>query len=86
MTFKNMKIEITDEVQLKAVCDVLQSMGYKKTGWIGYSKVFFISTNKIGQMTDHAISLMNCFNSIELTTLTDLLALRDKQFMEKIHA
>lgn len=28
--FDNLKIAITDEVQLKAVCDVLQSMGYEK--------------------------------------------------------
>ena len=30
MKFKNMKIEITDKVQLKAVCDVLEGMGYDK--------------------------------------------------------
>lgn len=27
--FKNMKIEITDETHLKAVCDVLKDLGYK---------------------------------------------------------
>lgn len=27
--FKNMKIEITDEAHLKAVCDALSSTGYK---------------------------------------------------------
>ena len=75
--FKNLKIAITDETHLKAVCDVLESVGYKKTGWIGYSKVIFITTNTKGQMTDHAISLMNCFNSIDLTTLSDLLKMRD---------
>ena len=82
MTFKNMKIEITDEVQLKAVCDVLQSMGYKNVnlGWESPTGIVFIDNeSKLFCTTvDH--------NDVASITLTDLLALRDKQFMGKIHA
>ncbi len=83
MTFKNMKIAIIDEVQLKAVCEVLESMGYsywvidKNDKWIGTS-----FKNK--QFTTFSTDV--CFSDEVLVTLTDLLALRDKQFMEKIHA
>lgn len=83
MTFKDMKVAITDEVQLKAVCDVLESMGYGYWGieqndkWIGIS---FRSKQFTTFPTDAY------FTDETLTTLTDLLALRDKQFMEKIHA
>lgn len=83
MTFKNMKIEITDEVQLKAVCDVLLSIGYGSWGinkndkWIGAS-----FKNK--QFTTFSSDAF--FSDEVITTLTDLLAMRDKQFMESIHA
>lgn len=83
MTFKNMKIEITDEVHLKAVCDVLESMGYSYWGvdkndkWIGTSF-------KDKQFTAFPTDVF--LNDVVLITLTDLLAMRDKQFMEKIHA
>ena len=30
MTFKNLKIAITDKTHLKAVCEVLESMGYSE--------------------------------------------------------
>lgn len=38
--YQNMKIAITDEVQLKEVCDVLQSMGYKKDLTQEYKKKY----------------------------------------------
>lgn len=80
MKFRNMKIEITDEVQLKAVCDVLQSMGYKKdllkgNKWILCHELGYFSIH------DHHYDFQ-----CSVVTLTDLLALRDKQFKEKIHA
>lgn len=80
--YKNMKIEITDEVQLNAVCDVLKSMGYVRCYKTEldinfviafHDKTFGLFTNDISDEED-------------LTTLTDLLALRDKQFMEKLNA
>lgn len=78
--YKNMKIAITDEVQLKAVCDVLESMGYAKRATHTHSK--YIKTNESG--------IFDCFwANYEIncnTTLTDLLALRDKHFMENINA
>lgn len=83
MTFKNMKIEITDEVQLKAVCDVLESVGFVNT-YKTISKISTVITDKTGY------SLLGLPSEIiddrSSATLTDLLAMRDKQFMEKIHA
>lgn len=84
--FDNLKIAITDEVQLKAVCDVLQSMGYgycgidKNDKWIGTS----FKNKQFTTFTTFATDV--CFSDEVLITLTDLLAMRDKQFMEKIHA
>ena len=81
MTFKNMKIEITDEVQLKAVCDVLESMRYE----CGYKSEQ--NTTKHIETYFDGMYDMYCFNDNNCNTnLTDLLALRDKQFKEKIHA
>lgn len=80
MTFKNMKIEITDEVQLKAVCDVLESMGYgywvidKNDKWIGTS-----FKNK--QFTTFSTDV--CFSDEVLVTLTDLLEMRDKNLWRR---
>lgn len=80
--FDNLKIAITDEVQLKAVCDVLESMGYKET-YKGDGDTICILTDCCG-----GYSLLNGSNPENPCTanLTDLLSLRDKQFMEKIHA
>lgn len=80
MKFKNMKIAITDEAHLKAVCDVLESMGYIKCGWIGYTKPVLLTTTINGHFTDHAVSFINCFVETD-TTLTDLLSMRDQLFM-----
>lgn len=81
MTFKNMKIEITDEVQLKAVCDVLQSMGFKcanlgneNSGW---DVLIYPSIRSWCQS-------MYSGNLYEPATLTDLLSMRDQLFMESI--
>lgn len=85
MKFKNMKIAITDEVQLKAVCGVLESMGYFN------EKEFNTKCDKIGQVLtwdDGAYHLQKGGGGLICTqaTLTDLLAMRDKQFMEKVNA
>ena len=77
-----MKIAITDEVQLKAVCDVLQSMGFRET-YKTCSKVSVIATDKT---TYSLLGLpFEIIDDRRPVTLTDLLAMRDKQFMEKIH-
>ena len=80
--FDNLKIAITDEVQLKAVCDVLESVGYKNT-YKTASKVTTVITDK----TTYSLLGLPCEiinDSGCNTTLTDLLAMRDKQFMEKL--
>lgn len=84
MTFKNMKIEITDEVQLKAVCDVLQSMGYSCGIQIfGDKDIKTVECYDDGELAKYGNDLGD---NGETVTLTDLLSMRDKQFMEKIHA
>lgn len=84
MTFKNMKIEITDGVQLKAVCDVLQSMGYKRNNKQRRGRVRYVIADDDGVVTNWFRD--TDFDFYKPTSLTDLLAMRDKQFMEKIHA
>lgn len=84
MTFKNMKIEITDGVQLKAVCDVLQNMGYDKPFQVfDDNEIETVECYDDGRLAKYGSDLGN---NGETVTLTDLLALRDKQFMGKIHA
>lgn len=83
MTFKNMKIEITDKVQLKAVCDVLQSMGYDKPFQVfDDNEIKNVECYDDGRLAKYGFDLGD---NGETVTLTDLLAMRDKQFMEKIH-
>ena len=82
--YKNMKIEITDEVHLNAVCDVLESMGYKK--WDEAEKPKFIVCHGRGGTYQMVWNDLPRLASYPLVNLTDLLAIRDKQFMEKIHA
>lgn len=79
MKFKNMKIAITDEVQLKAVCNVLKGMGYHQEEDFksGFHK--FIHTGNDG--FDFWCSDLNF--GVEVT-ITDLLAMRDQLFMESI--
>lgn len=82
--YQNMKIEITDEVKLKAVCDVLQSIGYEEIDKIReWDK--FIYTFDDGLYYGISFELEDSIGCCDVT-LTDLLAMRDKQFMEKIHA
>lgn len=82
MTFKNMKIAITDEVQLKAVCDVLQSMGYNPYQPSPSDECVYTWEDGF-YCVDKYMESRVIYKTV---TLTDLLALRDKQFMEKIHA
>lgn len=77
----NLKIAITDAVQLKAVCDVLESVGFK-CGFKSEVKM----TKHIETYSDGVYD-MYCFNDNGCnTTLTDLLAMRDKKIKEKIGA
>lgn len=83
MKFQNLKIAITDEVHLKAVCDVLESMGYR-----------WCNDAKHNKPTKHIITfsdgLFDYFYGgcrwYDLTTLTDLLRMRDNQIKEAINA
>ena len=72
--FKNMKIAITDEAHLKAVCDVLRSIGYSVWG-VGLGASNWVATSKIGNATTFEFDAC-CDNT--LVTLSDLLAMRDK--------
>lgn len=85
--YQNMKIEITDEVQLRAVCDVLDSMGftdfYDSKNW-KCGVIRFVEVFEDGTYDCYDTDIVS--DKAKQTTLTDLLALRDKQFMEKIHA
>ena len=84
MTFKNMKIAITDKVQLKAVCEVLQSMGYEKQFQVfDDNEIKSVECYDDGSLAKYGCDLGR---NGETVTLTDLLAMRDKQFMEKINA
>lgn len=71
-----MKIAITDEAHLKAVCDVLESMGYVNDGVHEIDN--FIHTYKSG-----------CFEGFysdlhwgEIVTISDLLHMRDEMVKE----
>ena len=81
--FDNLKIAITDAVQLKAVCDVLESMGYKNT-YKTASKVTTVITDK----TTYSLLGLPCgiIDNRNAVNLTDLLAMRDKKIKEKIGA
>ena len=83
--FKNMKIEITDYNHLKAVCDVLVSMGYSEGlsvdfdeddeyKWIGsYSNGVF----------GYYVHEDSCVNYSK-TTLSDLVKMRDEMVKQGI--
>ncbi len=86
--FDNLKIAITDAVQLKAVCDVLESVGY----WLSIHSMGpypFDGDNSIVTYDDktyieycHKYAGEDC----KLVTLNDLLIMRDKKIKEKIGA
>ena len=74
MKFKDMKIAITDETHLKAVCDVLRSIGYNVWGVVlGASN--WVVTSKVGNATTFEFDA--CSDNT-LVTLSDLLSMRDK--------
>lgn len=91
MTFKNMKIAITDNDHLKAVCDALESIGYKLFGCIVYGNYVdgklcgshdrIITTEK-GYFTGthNKFASDNIFAN---TTLSDLLKIRDEMELLK---
>lgn len=74
-----MKIEVTDEVHLKSVCDVLESMGY-------YPYQPSMIANFIYTQEDGLYCIgPDCSSSIDyiVTTLSDLLKMRDDMVKEK---
>lgn len=75
--FKNLKIAITDETHLKAVCDVLESMGYEKTHFVKGMDNFirtFTDGEYCGFMFDCAAD--------QTVNLPDLLKMRDDMVKE----
>lgn len=80
--FQNLKISITDEVHLKAVCDVLESMGYDNFA-LDTMDADFIATGDGGLYTGFKKSSYNFINGRQ-ATLTDLLQMRDNYFREAI--
>ena len=81
MKFKNMKIKITDEVHLKAVCEVLESVGYelgvnernpKAVCTWAFNNSYDIRVMTVDEMTGHD----------DEYTLTDLLKMRDEMVKE----
>lgn len=83
--YQNLKIAITDEVQLKAVCGVLKTMKYRKVrnAFCQHDNYVIVRSDGFyhGVISDTGYKIGH-----KLLTLTDLLALRDKQFKDKIHA
>lgn len=78
--FRNMKIAITDPTHLKAVCDVLESMGYEKSDWDD-NHVCFVCASEKGFYSNYGY--MGGFWDEHLITLTDLLKMRDEMVKEK---
>ena len=72
MTYENMKIEINNRNRFEDVVFELERLGYKKIGWIGYKNTHFITCNTKGFFTDHVVSLISCFSSMETTTIQQL--------------
>lgn len=90
--FQNLKIAITDEVHLKAVCDVLESMGYKNEQFDFHiqnhrdiKQFQSVACYEHGVYCVHKLDV-NWINFCELATLTDLLKMRDNQIKEAISA
>lgn len=73
MKFQNLKIAITDNDHLKAVCDVLESMGYIKESFFE-SVDLFIHTSICGEYCGYISDL---YWGKEIT-LADLLKMRDE--------
>ncbi|QHJ79194.1 MAG: hypothetical protein [Caudoviricetes sp.] len=81
MKFKSMKIAITDEAHLKAVCDVLELMGYKKSGWTPIDALVICASDN-GYYSNY--TRMDGFWDEYKTTLTDLLKMRDEMNRPKV--
>lgn len=83
--YQNLKIAITDEVQLKAVCEILKTMKYRKirNAFCDHDNYLIARSDGYyqGVISDTGYKI-----GYKLVNLTDLLSLRDKQFKEKIHA
>lgn len=82
MKFTNMKIAITDEVHLKAVCDVLESIGYKKDSITDGKKTTVCTWIASKTYDCYDMTLEQCFHHDEIITLTDLLKMRDDMVRE----
>lgn len=82
--FKNLKIKILDEQHLTAVCDVLESMGYKKQAWFTDSPKY-IWCNWKGGMSGFIHEPSGLDEYLETVTLRDLLQMRDEMVKEKIN-
>lgn len=80
--YKNMKIAITDEVHLKAVCEVLESMSYKSTGYEN-DEQNFVYTYERGVY--HGLFKKAAHGEFEEVTLTDLLRMRDEMVKGDAH-
>ena len=76
--FKNMKIAITDDVHLRSVCEVLES--------IGYEQEFETSAKQFARTVSTCVGGLYGVFSYEAwvydTTLTDLLRIRDEMVKE----
>ena len=80
--YQNLKIAITDEVQLKAVCDVLESMEYVPLRPSASGGCVYTWDDGL-YCVDKDMESKVIYKT---KTLTDLLAMRDKQFMEQLNA
>lgn len=78
MKFSNMKIAITDEAHLKAVCEVLESMGYKKSYQCSKSNYVFANINGSYWVDINNQPVMNDYE----VNLSDLLRMRDEMVKE----
>lgn len=77
--FTNMKIAITDEAHLRAVCEVLISIGYKVWGVGLGGKPKWVAASDIGNAT----TFTNDMNpQYSIVTLSDLLRIRDEMVKE----
>lgn len=75
-----MKIIITDDVQFNAVCHVLDSMGYQRTGWTDIKTLIVCASDK-GYYSNYT-SMDNSWDEY-LITLPELLKMRDDMVKEK---
>lgn len=82
MKFKNMKIAITDEVHLKAVCDVLESVGVTHDIEMSGNQGTVAAIGVWDDMTYCTYKTIESVDGFLEVTLTDLLAMRDQLFME----